>query len=352
MDARLVAPGLYARLRRFAKDHGKKLWWLHTVYALGLGVFVATLAQKGIDHARYLVVSLVAVWIALVFFFRYFGTGASQDVAVAWAAKRLRFVALTYVLKNLYQGMLFFLLPFYVKSATFGGSTQYAVIVLVALALLSALDMVFDRVLMRFRGPASAFYALTLFAVLNVAIPALFPNIRTLFALLSAAVLATLGVFALHLPIRALARPSTWVLLVASVLGATVIVYAGRRFVPPVPMYVVSAAVGPSLLDDGRLASEVTSIHASVIERMVAITEVSLPGGQGDKLVHVWKKGDTEVYRAADVALSEKQQGQVVRLRSTLAPERLPTSLTGPWTVNVETEDGQLVGRASFEVTE
>lgn len=348
--AGLVAPGLRARVRAFGRRHGRKLWWVHTTYALGLGAFVATFAQKGFDHARWLVVSIVAVWVVVVFFFRYFGAGASQDVAVAWATRRLHFVALTYVLKNLYQGMLFFLLPFYAKSATLGGPTQWATVVLGVLALLSTLDVVFDRVLMRFRAAASAFYAFTLFAAANLAIPALFPSTRTLYALLGAAVLSVLGVFTLHLPARALGRGVTWLAVGASALAAMGGVYLGRRAIPPVPMYVTTAAVGPSLLDDGRLAVEATTLHVSVIQRLVAITDVVVPGGTGDRLVHVWRRDGEELYRAPDPATAVTGKDDVVRLRSTIDAGALPTHLAGPWTVDVETEDGQLVGRASFRV--
>jgi hypothetical protein len=42
----------------------------------------------------------------------------------------------------------------------------------------------------------------------------------------------------------------------------------------------------------------------------------------------------------------------VVRLRSSLTDKDLPSDLAGAWRVDVETEDGQLVGRAEFEVVE
>ena len=100
--------GLRARARRLWRQHGRKLWWLHSVYALGLGVSVVTFAQKGFDHARWLAVTLGATWLLVVLFFRAFERprGASAGKPV-----KLRFYVITYVLKNLYQGMLFFLLP-------------------------------------------------------------------------------------------------------------------------------------------------------------------------------------------------------------------------------------------------
>ena len=41
-----------------------------------------------------------------------------------------------------------------------------------------------------------------------------------------------------------------------------------------------------------------------------------------------------------------------VRLRSALTATELPEALVGPWNVDVETEDGQLVGRVTFNVVE
>jgi DUF2914 family protein len=41
-----------------------------------------------------------------------------------------------------------------------------------------------------------------------------------------------------------------------------------------------------------------------------------------------------------------------VRLRSSLTGKDLPADLVGPWSVDVETDDNQLVGRTEFEVVE
>ncbi|MDB5219614.1 MAG: putative rane protein, partial [Myxococcaceae bacterium] len=61
-NVRVIEPVPYAptpreRLRSFMKTHGRKLWWLHSAYALGLGITVVTFAQKGFDHARWLAVT-------------------------------------------------------------------------------------------------------------------------------------------------------------------------------------------------------------------------------------------------------------------------------------------------------
>jgi hypothetical protein len=105
---------------RFLDEHGRKLWWLHSAYALALGAGVVAFAHKGFEHARWLAVSLGLAWLLVVLLFRLFAGQAAACAASrpSDAKTRVRFYVMTYALKNLYQGMLFFLLPFYWKSTT------------------------------------------------------------------------------------------------------------------------------------------------------------------------------------------------------------------------------------------
>ena len=344
--------GFKATARWLLKKHGKKLWWLHTFYALGLGVFVATFAQKGFLRARFLAISLGVAWLVLVLFFRLFGTGARQDFATAWPGARTRFLVMTYVLKNLYQGMLFFLLPFYWKSATLDAPNRWFLLLLGACAVLATLDLVFDRVLMRWKILASIFYAVTLFACLNLVIPALLPDTRTLWTLLSAAGITVVGFAMMHVPPSALRHPLNTLLLAASIGAGVGLAYGLRAAVPPVPMYLSSAAIGTQLLPDGRLAMEVKAVRASVMAQLRAVTDVVVPGGEGDRLRHVWRLEGEAVYRASEEASRVAGPSGAIRLQSSLTDKNLPGQLVGHWSVDVETEDGQLVGRVSFDVTE
>lgn len=64
-----VPTGPLNRVRTFLRAHGRKLWWLHSAYALLLGCGVVAFAQKGFDHARWLSVSLGAAWLLVVAIF-------------------------------------------------------------------------------------------------------------------------------------------------------------------------------------------------------------------------------------------------------------------------------------------
>jgi hypothetical protein len=341
------------RLSRWLRKHSHKLWWLHSLYALGLGAGVIAFAQTGFERAHLLAVSLGLAWLLVVLFFRVFRSPhEAHPLESADKRARVRFYVMTYALKNLYQGMLFFLLPFYWKSTTFGAANTWFVLLLGACALLSTLDIVFDHVLMRWRTLASIFHGVTLFGCLNLVIPALFPDTRTLYSLLAAAAITVIGFWTLHVPGRALRKPAYLGVFALSVGAGVGIVYAARAGVPPVPMYVSSAAVGPLQLPDGRLAMEVKTLHPSVIQQLIAVTDIVVPGGKGDRLRHRWVHAGQEVHRSGEETSRIDGPKGVVRLRSSLTGKDLPQDLVGSWTVAVETEDGQLVGRAAFDVVE
>jgi hypothetical protein len=218
--------------------------------------------------------------------------------------------------------------------------------------VVSTIDIVFDRVLMRFRWLASGFHGFTLFACLNLVIPALFPDTRTLTTLLAAAAIAVVSFWTLHVTKRELKKKMYAGVFAVTVAGGVGLAYVARAGVPPVPMYVSSAGVGPKQLADGRLAMEVKTLHPEVIQELIAVTDVVVPGGKGDRLRHLWRHRGVPVHRTTEETSRVAGPKGVVRLRSTLTGEDLPADLLGAWSVDVETDDGQLVGRTEFEVAQ
>jgi hypothetical protein len=342
---------LSTRVRQFLQTHGRKLWWLHSAYALAIGAGVVAFAESGFAHARWLAVSLGLAWLLVIVFFRLFGSGRESRAFDTTDPKtRVRFYVVTYALKNLYQGMLFFLLPFYWKSTTLDAENVWFVLLLASCAVISTLDLVFDRILMRWRILASIFHGITLFGCLNLVIPALFPDTRTLWSLLAAAGIGVVSFWSLHMTAAQLKKKVYIAIFLLSVSLGVGLAYAARAAIPPVPMYVSSAAVGPKQLPDGRLAMEVRTLHPSVIQELIAVTDVVVPGGKGDRLRHVWRREGRELHRTTEATSRVEGPRGVVRLRSSLTGKDLPSDLVGSWRVDVETEDGQLVGRAEFQV--
>jgi len=330
------------------------LWWLHSLYALSLGLLVVFFAAKGFGHSRWLTATLALAWILLVVFFRVFGGGAEQEKALEKSGAKVRFVLVTYLLKNLYQGMLFFVLPFYWKSTTFESENVAFVVLLCVCALVSTLDVVFDKVIMRARVLASLFYAFTLFACLNLVVPAFMPNTPLATAMMVAAGLTVISFVLMHVSFAALRDPKVLGGIVAATTFAVVIAALTRTAVPPVPMYIDNAAVGPKLLADGRLAMEVRSVHASYVKKLHAVTDVAVPGGVGDLLFHVWRHDGKVIATLSGKTKRSLKSNGIARLRSRLSSKQLPKKQedrVGQWSVDVVTADGQLVGRFGFEVT-
>lgn len=341
------------RLRGFLKKHHRTLWWAHSVYALGLGISVILFAQKGFDHARLLCWSLAGAWLLVIVAFRLFGDKERQGETEMLGKKKLGFFAMTYALKNLYQGMLFFLVPFYWKAATLDSINAIVPVAIIVCAVLSTLDLFFDRVLMRFRILAGLFNAVALFGCLTIVIPALLPSTRSVVSLMVAAPVALLSLATLFVRRSMWKKPLPTALLLTGMLGASLAAYAGRRAIPPAPMYVAHAALGTSVREDGLLTMEVDNISAKELPKLLAVTDVDLPGGKGDALVHVWRRQGVEVHRSSEVTsrvMAGSQRENTMRMRSSLAEATLPTSPAGSWSLDVETEDGQLVGRTRFRV--
>ena len=341
--------------RGFVERHGRKLWWLHSAYAMALGACVVAFAQRGFRHARWLTLTLVLAWTIIVVLFRVAGTGRDQNLESRRA--QLGFLAATYVLKNLFQGMLFFLLPFYWKTATFDAPNRWFLVLLAACTLMATMDLVFDRVLMRWRLLASVYYVMALFAALNLALPALLP-MAAVWSLTLAAGIAMVSFWTLQFGPRTLRNPGLLALLLALVGAAVGGAYSMRRWVPPVPLTLANAAVGPGALPGGRsglvgdrLALQVTALHASLMHEMVAVTEVQTLSRAAEDFVHVWRHEGVEMHREAHELQLVNISRDRVSLKSGLAAAALPADPVGWWAVDVETDHGQLGGRVEFEVT-
>lgn len=342
------APSAFDRARRFVKAHGRRLWWAHSIYALGLGVGIVLFARRGFEHARWLAASAAVAWVLALVLFRVFGSGRQQErIDRAGPAARVPFYALTYALKNLYQGMLFFALPFAWQSSTLLSKNGWFVGALAACAVLSTLDVVFDRVVFRYRSLAALLHAVALFGCALLAIPAFFPDAHALTALLLAAGVMVVGFASLHLQWdKAGAR---WAVALAPVTALVLLLaYAGRAAIPPVPAHLAHGAVGTMQEGEGRLALEASVVRSSALRDLVCVTDVGTP--PGDRLAHVWRHDGLVVYRTSEALPRVTLAAGQVRVRSDLAAASLPATPAGSWTVDVETEDGQLVGRLGFAV--
>jgi hypothetical protein len=130
---------------------------------------------------------------------------------------------------------------------------------------------------------------------------------------------------------------------------AAVLVHGARAAVPPAPL---SLARGAIVWDVGSLESPepVTArIPAHELHRrgLQAQTAIYAPAGLTQPIRHVWRRGG-EVVNV--IELSPVRGGRRGGFRTFSRKTAFPADPTGPWSVDVATAGGQLIGRLTFRV--
>ena len=216
--------------------HKDKLWWLHSAYALLLGVGIMWLGARNYNFLRITVFHVGFIWLSSL----YLPWLVNRSwLSAAWA-ERLRLLV-NFFNKNLYQQVLFFILPIYFGSATLSSENFLFVVLLAISALLSTLDVIYDRHLSVRRSLTALFFAFNLFALINVMLPVLW-SIGNNWATRVSAVLAALGFATIFNPF---AQSHRWrrIFGVGAVVLPVVLVELARPFIPPAPLQLLARAI-------------------------------------------------------------------------------------------------------------
>lgn len=253
----------------------------------------------------------------------------------------LRTIA-NYLNKDFYQQLLFFVLPIYFASATLD-SWNIAFIALVALsAVLASIDLVYDRHLAVRPTVSAAFFAFNLFACLNVALPVLW-RIGNGTAMWISAALAIAGFITLRLP------PADWLSRrtgAAAAAGAILIgavVIWGRPLVPPAPLRLAGTDFGTALAEHPlAITRPVSLLDPAWSGELYAMTSIVAPLGLHERVRHRWYQNGKLIYTSPYYLVDGgRTEGFRLWTRDHLTLE--PGSVVR---VDVETEGGQLIGRA------
>ena len=110
-------------------------------------------------------------------------------------------------------------------------------------ALISTLDVVYDRHLSTNRDLVAAFFAVNLFACLTAAVPIVW-HVGSALALRVSAGLSFAGFASFYLGRRVGGTPKPWIGMLAVVVMLARVITRGQRLIPPVPMRLSSAAFG------------------------------------------------------------------------------------------------------------
>lgn len=331
-------PGLIGRMVRFLRGRETLLWWMHSSYALLFGVGVMWLGAKNFVYLRLIVFHISFIWLTSLFL--------PAIVMRSWLSPRWRErirLGINYFNKNFYQQLLFFLLPIYYASTTFGSRNMVFLVLLAISAALSTMDIVYDRYLSVHWPLTALFFMFNLFASINVMLPVLW-SVSNHWALWISGALALGGFASMLYRLSGLRRNTAKLLLVAAAFGLFLIIEFFRPFIPPAPLYLASAQFGRSI-QSLRIVSPIDSIPTGP-GKIAALTAIKAPMGLQENVRHLWYLDDKVIFASSyHPVTGGRKEGYRLWTQITWK-----SGLTGRvLTVDVETQSGQLIGRAQLK---
>ena len=287
---------------------------------------------------RYSGLYLVAIWVLSLFL-----TNVVHRREGAWWG-RARFLV-NYVNKNLYQQLLFFILPIYAGSTTWSSRNVVFLAVLAVSAVLSTLDIVYDRVLSARRVLAAWFFAFNAFAVVTVALPVTF-GVSIHQSARAGGVAAAAGFVTLAWRLWRLGRPTAWAGVAAGALLVFLAAEYTRPLVPPAPLRLTSAEFGSGLdLSRMQITGPLSRLPAGGAGRLYAVTALRAPLGLRDRVELRWYRDSVLAWVSSVHTVSGGRQ-EGFRLWSSFDLARVRGARAVR--LDVVTESGQLVGRAEL----
>lgn len=319
------------------RRHKDKLWWLHSAYALLLGVGIMWLGARNYNFLRVTVFHVGFIWLSSLYLPRLLN---QPRLSERWG-ERLRLLV-NFFNKNLYQQMLFFILPIYYGSTTVSSGNILFVLVLTISAVLSTLDVVYDRHLSVRRGLTALFFAFNLFALINVMLPVLW-SIGNNWATRVSAVFAALGFVTIFQPFSQV-RYRQYAVAVATALLILVLVEFGRPYIPPAPLRVVAARFGGDYQPESKSVEPVlTEVEPGQARRLHVITPIKAPLGLKEAVQHRWHKNGRLMWASPFIQVTGGRE-QGFRLWTNYLFDVIEPGAVVR--VDAVTAGGQLIGRA------
>ena len=295
------------------------------------------LGARDYNYLRVTVFHVGFIWLSSLYLPRLLN---QAWLAARWA-ERLRLVV-NFFNKNLYQQVLFFILPIYYGSATLTSGNFIFVVLLAISALLSTLDVVYDRHLSVRRSLTALFFAFNLFALINVMLPVLW-SIGNNWATRVSAILAALGFLTILAPFSEIKRRQ-YAFAGVTILSLVVVAEWARPFIPPAPLHLVAGQFGAGYQAESKSLEPVLTVAGPGRDRRLhVITAIKAPLGLRETVQHRWYKNSRLVWASPFIQVTGGRE-QGFRLWTNYQFDVLEPGAV--IRVDAVTEGGQLIGRA------
>lgn len=336
----------------FWKRHRSLFWTVHSLWALATGVFVVYLARERYAFVPWVVLFLALTWTSTLYFHRRMPAEAVEEEkerAGPGAPATLGQEASSYATRTMYQETLFFLLPFYAYSTVFDSANVVFLGGLGLLAVLSCLDLVFDRWLRGSPLVGLLFFSLVAFSALNLLLPMLLPIDPTTGTRVAAGLAVVSALPLAHRGVRWTRGAKVRVGM--GTIAFLVVTLGFPSLVPPVPLRLESA-VFASGIDRGTLVPADT-LDAEADLRglegvLIVVMEVFAPTNVPTHVALRWTRDGEVIRESRDIEIVAHELG--FRIWDSFRPDGTPLE-PGAYEVVVRTRDHRLFGRASIELS-
>ncbi|MCX6556573.1 MAG: DUF5924 family protein [Candidatus Aminicenantes bacterium] len=256
--------------------------------------------------------------------------------------RRLRLL-INYFQRNFYQQLLFFILPIYYFSASWGTGNMVFVLLVAASALLATMDIIYDRYLSRRWLVLAMFFAFNLFACINVMLPIVW-NFKNSFALRLSALLALAGFASFCLTLREVSGRDRLLLVLAAALLLAGVSEVGRPLIPPAPLRLTASRFYLDFDPESTQAQPpLTHLPAGGPYKIYALTAISAPLGLKDRVGHRWYLNGRLVHASPFFTVQGGRKTGFRFWTFRTLKNILPDSTL---LIELRTEAGQLIGRA------
>ncbi|MDX1493265.1 MAG: DUF5924 family protein [Longimicrobiales bacterium] len=334
------------RFQAFWRRHRTLFWTLHSLWALATGVLVVWLARERYSFVPWVVLFLALTWLSTLYFGRRIPERDSQS---GGDTPGLGQEATSYLTRTMYQETLFFLLPFYAYSTVVGSVNMVFLLGLGGLALVSCLDLVFDRWLRTSPVASVAFFSVVSFAALNLLLPILRPidpagatRIAVVVSVLSAIPLAHGSV--------------VWDRGTRVRVGGAAILFLGLclgapQLIPPVPLRLESAVFASEIRRESLEPVGVVESQASVRAldgALAVLLQVFAPTVVPTRVNVVWERDGAVIRESRDIEILAHDLG--FRVWDAWRPDGAPLE-PGRYEVVLRTSSGRMFGRTGITLT-
>ena len=306
------------------------------------GLLTLFVFRRGLPRVGLIVGYLLLLWLLVAVLIQ------ARDTLATSERRTHRFVltATEYAVQTLYHGVLLFLLPAYWAATTLTSVNVAFFLALVVLALIATFDPWYQALVHPRPWAGYVFFLVSLFGALNLALPLIgVPPVAAL------AIAAWIAVVALT-PAVCRGRAWSWKrgLAVTALLGmlATSAALAGRRAIPPAPLFVADSHLGWNVGTVDSLEPKSPIPAGALLQNgLIAYTAIYAPAGLKQPVDHVWRL-EGQIINV--IRLTPVEGGRREGYRTFSRKTSFPVDPRGRWTVDVTTATGQLIGRLRFRV--